>query len=450
MNTPKRRLFGTDGIRGVANRYPLTPEMVQKIGIAYGVYLNSKFPEEKHTVVVGKDTRLSSDMIKTAFISGLTSTGVDVIDVDVVPTPAISFFIREGNLSGGVMISASHNPYEYNGLKFFNREGRKFSEVEEASLELVIFNKFELPKASPENIGRVFDGENLVEGYEKFLESAGRYLAGLKIGIDCANGATFKIAPEIFKALGAKVFVFNAEPDGLNINEACGATSPAFIASKVKDLKLHIGFAYDGDGDRCIAVDENGEIVDGDQIMAILAAHYMDRNKTVVATVMSNIGLELFLKELGINLIRTNVGDRLVSEKMVETEALIGGEQSGHIILRDFLETGDGLLTSVILASIVKSTRKPLSQLANMMKKYPQKLKNLKVKEKKPIEKMEKVREAIDQAEKRMEGRGRVLVRYSGTEPLIRIMVEADNEKLIEEIVELIEEAIRKEGIVEG
>ncbi|WP_163327744.1 phosphoglucosamine mutase [Desulfurobacterium thermolithotrophum] len=449
MKAPKRKLFGTDGIRGIANRYPLTPEMVQKIGVSYGVYLNSKYPGEKHTVVVGKDTRLSSDMIKSALISGLTATGVDVIDVDVVPTPALSFFIKEGNLSGGVMVSASHNPYEYNGLKFFNKEGRKFTEVEEGALELVIFNKFELPKASSDNVGRVFDGENLVEGYEKFIESAGRYLAGLKIGIDCANGATFKIAPEIFRALGAKVFVFNAEPDGLNINENCGATNPEFIASKVKELKLHIGFAYDGDGDRCIAVDENGQIVDGDQIMAIFAAHYMDKNKTVVATVMSNIGLELFLEKLGINLIRTNVGDRLVSEKMVETDSLVGGEQSGHIILRDYLETGDGLLTSVILASIVKSTRKPLSQLSSMMKKYPQKLKNLRVKEKKPIEKMEGVSKAIEEAGKQLSGRGRVLVRYSGTEPLIRIMVEADSEELIEEMIELIEKALREEGIVE-
>ncbi|MEO2069325.1 MAG: phosphoglucosamine mutase, partial [Desulfurobacteriaceae bacterium] len=319
----------------------------------------------------------------------------------------------------------------------------------EASLELVIFNKYELPKASPENIGRVFSGENLVEMYEKFLESAGRYLAGLKIGIDCANGATFKIAPLIFKSLGAKVFVFNAEPDGKNINENCGATSPEFLASKVKDLNLDVGFAYDGDGDRCIAIDEKGRVVDGDEIMAILAAHYMEKNKTVVATVMSNIGLELFLKELGIELIRTNVGDRFVSEKMVETGTLVGGEQSGHIILRDFLETGDGLLTSIILASIVKSTRRPLSELSSLMKKFPQKLKNIGVKEKKPIEKLPKLKKAIEEAEKKLSGKGRVLVRYSGTEPLLRIMVEAEDENLIDEVISLIEAAVKEEGIQE-
>jgi len=389
-------------------------------------------------------------MIKTAFISGLTSTGVDVIDVDVIPTPAISFFIKKGNFSGGVMVSASHNPYEYNGLKFFNREGRKFSELEEASLELVIFNKYELPKASFENIGRIFSGKNLVEMYERFLESAGRYLAGLKIGIDCANGATFKIAPSVFKSLGARVFVFNAEPDGKNINENCGATSPEGLALKVKELNLDIGFAYDGDGDRCIAIDEKGNIVDGDEILAIFAAHYINRNKVVVSTVMSNMGLEVFLKDFGIELIRTDVGDRFVSEKMIETGALVGGEQSGHIILRDFAETGDGILTSIVLASIVKSTRKPLSELSSLMKKFPQKLKNLRVKEKKPLENLSKLQEVLKEVEEKFSGKGRVLVRYSGTEPLLRIMVEAEDEKLIDEVILVIEEAVKEEGILEN
>ncbi len=444
-----RKLFGTDGIRGVANRYPLTPEMVQKIGIAYGVYLNAKFPEEKHTVVVGKDTRLSSDMIKTALISGLTSTGVDVIDVGIVPTPAISFFIKEGNLSGGVMVSASHNPYEYNGLKFFNRNGKKFSEAEEGGLELVVFNKYELPKAAPESIGTVFEGENLIESYEKHLESAGRYLAGLKIGLDCANGATFRIAPEVFKALGAKVFVFNAEPDGKNINEECGATSPEFLAKKVKDLNLHMGFAFDGDGDRCIAVDEKGNIVDGDVILGIMAAHYARKNRDVVATVMSNMGLELFLKDMGITLHRTPVGDRFVAEKMEEVGALIGGEQSGHIIIKEFAETGDGILTAIILASIVKSVKKPLSEVASLFKPLPQKLKNLRVKEKPPIDKLKHLQDAIKSAENILKGRGRVLVRYSGTEPYLRVMVESENEEVINSILELVEEAVRKEGILQ-
>ncbi len=443
-----RKLFGTDGIRGIANKYPLTPEMVQKIGVAYGVYLNAKFPEEKHTIVAGKDTRLSSDMLKTALISGLTSTGVDIIDVGVVPTPAISFFIREGNLSGGVMVSASHNPYEYNGLKFFSKTGKKFSEAEEGGLELVIFNKYELPKAPPESIGRVFEGENLVESYEKHLESAGRYLAGLKIGLDCANGATFRIAPEVFKALGAKVFVFNAEPDGKNINENCGATSPDFLAKKVKDLNLHMGFAFDGDGDRCIAVDENGNVINGDLILGIMAAHYVQKNKDVVATVMSNMGLELFLQEMGITLHRTPVGDRFVSEKMDEVGALIGGEQSGHIIIKEFSETGDGILTAIVLASIVKSVKKPLSKVASLFKPLPQKLKNLKVKEKPPIEKLEELQNAIKSAENMLKGEGRILVRYSGTEPLLRIMVESKDEELIDSIFELIEEAVRKEGLL--
>jgi phosphoglucosamine mutase len=445
-----RKLFGTDGIRGIANKFPLTPEMVQKIGVSYGVYLNAKFPDRKHTVVVGCDTRISSDMIKAALVSGLTSTGVDVVDVGVVPTPAISYFIREGNFSGGVVVSASHNPYQYNGLKFFNGEGKKFSEAEEGGLELVVFNKYELPKASPEDIGRVFDGENLVESYEKFLESAGRYLAGLKIGIDCANGATFRIAPHVFKALGAKVFVFNAEPDGKNINENCGALHPEFIAEKVKSLSLDVGFAFDGDGDRCIAVDEQGNVIDGDRIIAILAAHFSKDSQNVVATVMSNMGLEKFLEEMGMKLYRTPVGDRFVSEKMEEVGAVVGGEQSGHVIIRKFGVTGDGILTAVILASIVKSLKKRMSEIASLIKTYPQKLVNVKVKEKPPIEKLEKVQEALKRAENILSGRGRVLVRYSGTEPLLRIMVEAENEGLIDEIIEILREAVVSEGIAEG
>jgi phosphoglucosamine mutase len=386
-------------------------------------------------------------MIKSALISGLTSAGIDVIDAGVIPTPGVSFLIREGDFSGGVMVSASHNPYEYNGLKFFNREGRKFSEAEEGGLELVIFNKFELPRAEPPEIGRVFDGYNLVEAYKKFLESASRYLAGLKVGLDCANGATFQIAPEVFSSLGAKVFVFNAEPDGKNINEKCGALHPEFLAQKVKELNLNVGFAYDGDGDRVIAVDEKGNIVDGDRIIGLLAAHHADRSKDVVATVMSNIGLELFLKKLGLNLHRTKVGDRFVAEKMEEVGALVGGEQSGHIILKEFLPTGDGILTSVVVASLIKSLRKPLSEIVSQIELYPQKLKNVRVKEKSPLEGLEKLQRAIKEAEEELAGRGRVLVRYSGTEPLLRIMVEADSEELIDRIIEKIEKAVREEGI---
>ncbi len=446
----KRKLFGTDGIRGIANRYPLTPEMVQKIGLSYGVYLNAKFPDRKNTVVVGKDTRLSSDMIKCAFVGGLTSAGVDVIDVGVVPTPAISFFIERGNLSGGVMVSASHNPYEYNGLKFFNEKGNKFSEAEEGGLELVIFGKYELPKASPENLGRVFDGFNLVDSYKKHLESAGRYLAGFRIGIDCANGSTFQIAPEVFKALGAKVFTFNAEPDGKNINQNCGALHPEYIAEKVKELNLDIGFAYDGDGDRCIAVDEKGNVVDGDRIIALLAVHYSNKSKEVVATVMSNLGLEVFLKNLGLNLHRTPVGDRFVAEKMEEVGAVVGGEQSGHVIVREFGKTGDGILTSVLVASIVKSVRKPLSEIAEKVKLFPQKLRNVKVKEKVPIENLAKLQETLKEVERELSGKGRYLLRYSGTEPVLRIMVEADSEETIDRVIERIVNAVKEEGIAEA
>ena len=445
----KRKLFGTDGIRGIANRYPLTPEMVQKIGLAYGTYLNAKFPDKKHTVVVGKDTRLSSDMIKSAFIGGLTATGVDIVDVGVVPTPAISFFVEKGEFSGGVMISASHNPYEYNGLKFFNQEGEKFSEAEEGGLELVIFNKYELPRANPDEIGRVFDGYNLIEMYKKHLESAGRYLAGLKIGIDCANGATFQIAPDVFNALGAKVFTFNAEPDGKNINDGCGALHPEFIAQKVRELHLHMGFAYDGDGDRCIAVDEEGNVIDGDKLIGILAAHFSDKSKEVVATVMSNLGLEKFLEGMGMNLYRTPVGDRFVAEKMKEVGAVVGGEQSGHIIVREFGKTGDGILTSVLIASIVKSLKKPMSEIFKGIDTFPQKLENVRVKEKPPLESLENLQRAKEEVERELSGRGRIVIRYSGTEPVLRVMVEAESEELIDRVIEKIVEAVKEDGIVE-
>jgi phosphoglucosamine mutase len=443
----KRKLFGTDGIRGVANKYPLTPEMVQKIGLSYGVYLNAKYPEKRHAVVVGQDTRLSSDMIKSALISGLNSAGVDVIDAGVVPTPAVSYLIKQGDFSGGVMVSASHNPYYDNGLKFFNHLGKKFSEAEEGGLELVVFNKYELPRANSDEIGRVFEGENLVESYKKHLESAGRYLAGLKIGLDCANGATYKIAPEVFNALGAKVFTFNAEPDGKNINDGCGALHPEKLAKKVVELGLHLGFAYDGDGDRCVAVNEKGEIIDGDQLIALLALHYGDKSREVVSTVMSNAGLEKFLKEKGFRLHRTPVGDRFVAEKMDEVGAVVGGEQSGHLIVKEFSETGDGILTSVLVASIVKSLRKPASEVLNLFKPFPQKLRNLRVKEKPPIESLKKLQETIKWGEELLGDRGRILVRYSGTEPLIRLMVEAEEEGLIDEILNALEDAVRREGI---
>ncbi|WP_457568140.1 phosphoglucosamine mutase [Desulfurobacterium sp.] len=444
---PKKKLFGTDGIRGIANEFPLTCEMTQKIGIAAGCYLKAKYPDKKHTVVIGKDTRASSDMIISALISGLTATGIDVTYLGTTTTPSISYMVKNFSLSMGIMVSASHNPAEYNGIKFFNHEGKKFSEMEEASLELVIFNKYELPKASPLEIGRIFDGRGLLESYAKFLEEAGTYLAGLRIAIDCANGAAYMIAPEVFKALGAKVFIYNAEPDGLNINKNCGATHPEFLSQKVKEIKADVGFAFDGDADRCVAIDEKGNVIDGDEIIALLS-DYFGESEPVVATVMSNLGLEKYIKSKGIEFYRTPVGDRHVAEKMEDVGALVGGEQSGHIIIRRFMGTGDGILTAILLASILKKSEKPFSELTRVFEKYPQKLVNLKVTEKKPLDKLEEVKKAIAEAELNLKDRGRVLVRYSGTEPLVRIMVEAENEELIEKTISLIEKAFRKEGIV--
>ena len=446
MKVPKRKLFGTDGIRGIANEFPLTPEMVQKIGIATGHYLKAKFPEKRHAVIVGKDTRNSSDMIASSLIGGLTSVGIDVIDVGITTTPSISFIVKDTSASSGIMVSASHNPFQYNGLKFFNSEGRKLSELEEASLELVIFNKFELPKVKPKEIGRVFDGSRLIDSYVKFITKSAYSLSGLKIAIDCSNGATFQLAPSIFKNLEAETFVFEAEPDGFNINKDCGATNPDFISEKVLESKADMGFAYDGDGDRCIAVDEKGNIIDGDNILAIFAKYF--REKKVVATIMSNMGLELSLASKGIKLIRTSVGDRNVFEKMEEIGSRIGGEQSGHVILRDFLDTGDGILTSVVLASIVKETGIRLSELAKL-EKFPQKIKNLKVTEKRDIKTLKKVQNSLDEANKLLKDEGRIVIRYSGTEPLVRIMVEARDETLMEKVIAKIVKAFRDEGLIE-
>ncbi len=443
----KKRLFGTDGIRAEANKYPLTAEMVQRIAVAYGNYLRAKQPDKKHTVLIGRDPRISSDMLFTAFASGLMSTGVDVIDAGVIPTSAASFLAKRFGLSGAVEITASHNPPEYNGIKFFDSQGKKFSKLQESSLELVIFNKFEMPRADSTSVGRLSDGRALVEAYKKFLESQGDYLSGLKIALDCANGAASYIAPEIFSALGAKVITFNSEPDGLNVNRG-GATEAEFLSQKVVEEGADIGFCFDGDADRCVVIDETGKIYDGDDILALFSSNLPVGSK-VVATVMSNFGLEKFLSSLGIELVRTDVGDRNVSEKLDEIGALVGGEQSGHIILKDKMETGDGILTALTVATLLKRLGKPASSVFPKFKRYPQILKNIKVKEKKPLSLLSHLQDAVEKANRMLSGRGRVLVRYSGTEPLIRLMAEAESDELAQQALSILEKAVFEEGIAD-
>ncbi len=442
-----KKLFGTDGIRGIANDYPLTPEMVQRIGMAYGTYLKAKGKNEK--VVIGKDTRLSSDMISSSFASGLNAVGINVVNVGVTTTPSISFLVRRFKFSGGVMISASHNPCQYNGLKFFNDDGKKFSEIQELSLEAVIFTKYDIPRALPEKIGTQNNSCSLIDTYEKFIESCGTYLSGMRIAIDCANGSASSIAPKVFSDLGANIYSFNDKPNGRNINENCGAISTDFISQKVRELNADIGFAYDGDADRCIAIDENGRVIDGDMLIAALAVNYSDKSKTVVSTIMSNLGLELFLNSVGLNLIRTPVGDRQVSEEMNRQNAVVGGEQSGHIIVRQFMETGDGILTSVLISSIVKKANKPVSKVVNLFKPFPQKVKSFKVKVKKPIENLKEVGNAIYRSNEMLKGKGRLVVRYSGTEPLVRLMVEAESAEIIDRIIGEIHGAFLREGILD-
>ncbi|SHM66084.1 phosphoglucosamine mutase [Caldanaerovirga acetigignens] len=441
------RLFGTDGVRGIANK-ELTPLLAFKLGRA-GAYVLSE-NNRKPTVVVGKDTRISGDMLEAALIAGICSTGANVVKVGIVPTPAVAYLTRHFGADAGVVISASHNPVEYNGIKIFDSEGFKLPDAIEDEIEALLNDCDDRIKSptGPE-VGRVFK-EDGIRPYAEFIKSvANRDFAGIKIALDCANGAAYKVAPLVFRELGAEVFVINDCPDGCNINVNCGSTNPNIISQFVRDVKADVGLSFDGDADRLIACDEKGQVVDGDHVMAI-NADYMKRrgllkNDTVVATVMSNMGFEVALKGRGIKTVRTKVGDRYVLEEMLKGGYNLGGEQSGHIIFLDHNTTGDGILTAVKLLSIVAESRKPLSELRNIMKVYPQVLVNVKVKDKAGYAENERIKEVIIKAENLLGENGRVLVRPSGTEPLIRVMVEGEDEKIINELALRLANVIREE-----
>lgn len=443
------RLFGTDGIRGIAN-VKLTGELAYNIGIC-GSQILSKSNVENRKIIVGTDTRISSSMIEHSICAGIASNGIDVIKVGNIPTPAIGYLIQKFNLLGGVMISASHNPYEYNGIKFFDNNGVKLSDELENEIEDLYFNTLDgKSKCVSANIGRIETSNDMVDDYIEFLlgNLNGIDLSGLKIAIDCANGAAYRIAKEVFKNTNAEFLIINDSPNGTNINNKCGSTHMDDICRFVVNNKCDLGFAYDGDADRCLAVDNEGNIVNGDFIMGIIAIYFKERgilNKnTIVATVMSNLGLYKSLDKHGICISKVCVGDKYVFQNMNENNYLVGGEQSGHIILLNN-KTGDGILTSLMISRIVKDKNLTLKELCSDIREFPQILVNVKVNEdKKTIYKEDlDIVNLIKKYESQLSDSGRILVRESGTEDLIRIMVEGEDEDSIRKISEDISNLIK-------
>jgi phosphoglucosamine mutase len=445
----KRAYFGTDGIRGQANVHPMTAEVALRVGLAAGKLFTSSH-ERRHLVVIGKDTRLSGYMIEPALVAGFTSVGMDVRTFGPLPTPAVAMMTRSMRADIGVMISASHNDFADNGIKLFGPDGYKLSDATEAEIEALMDEGLQEGLAGPKALGRVVRMDEAQARYVEIVKATlpkSLSLNGLRVAIDCANGAAYRVAPTALYELGAEVVSVGVAPDGFNINEECGSTHPAAIQAAVRQYRADIGISVDGDADRLVICDEKGQIVDGDQIMAIIAGAWAAKGALtgggVVATVMSNLGLERFLGERGLALHRTQVGDRYVMAKMREGGFNLGGEQSGHIILSDFSTTGDGLIAALqVLAELVRSGRR-MSELARQFTPAPQKLENVRVVHGKPLEQA-KVKAAIADAEQRLNGCGRVLVRASGTEPIIRIMAEGDDEKLVAQLVRQIAGAVRE------
>ncbi len=448
-NTAVRRLFGTDGIRGVANEEPMTPETILRLGRAVGHHFQTE-SQRRHKIVIGKDTRLSGYMFETALAAGLTSMGVDVLLVGPMPTPGIAFLTRSLRADAGVAISASHNRYDDNGIKFFGPDGFKLADSAEADIEaLMTSESLDRVRPTGHGIGKAYRIEDADGRYNVFLKNVlprELSLEGLRVVIDCANGAAHRIAPIVLSELGAEVIAIGVSPDGHNINDGVGATHVGPLCERVRAEKAHVGIALDGDADRCILVDERGEEVDGDHVLAILALAMHERGElagaTVVATVMSNFGLEVALRERGITLERTPVGDRYVVERMVEGGFTLGGEKSGHVVCLDHTTTGDGMVTALSVLTCMKLTGRSLSDLKAALRSYPQRLVSLRVRERRELATIPSVVGAIAEAEGALGGRGRVVVRFSGTEPLARVMVEGEEEVAVENYARLIASAI--------
>jgi phosphoglucosamine mutase len=441
-----RRYFGTDGIRGRANGL-ITPELALRVGQAVGLLFRRG--EHRHRVVIGKDTRLSGYMIETALVAGFTSVGMDVLLLGPIPTPAVAMLTRSMRADLGVMISASHNPFDDNGIKLFGPDGYKLSDEIEGKIEALVDSDLTKKLSRGADLGRA----KRIDGvHDRYIEFAKRTLPramdldGLRIVVDCAHGAAYRVAPEALWELGAEVISLGVEPDGLNINRECGSTAPTELSRKVREMRADIGIALDGDADRVVIADERGHIVDGDQLLAVIAESFKEDGRLarpgIVATVMSNLGLERHLAGIGLGMDRTPVGDRYVLEHMREHGYNVGGEQSGHIILSDHTTTGDGFVAALQVLAVVKKQNLPVSQVCHRFDPLPQILKNVRYKKDgKPLDNVD-VRSAIEGAQQRLNGHGRLLIRPSGTEPVIRVMGEGDDKDLVEEAVDGIVEAL--------
>jgi phosphoglucosamine mutase len=444
------RLFGTDGIRGVANKYPMTSEMALRIGRATAHLFKRR--GHKTRVIIGKDTRISGYMFEYALVSGICSMGADAFLTGTLPTPGLGFLTKNMSFDAGIVISASHNPFQDNGIKIFKGDGFKLSDETEFEIERLILESNLLPPPTSEQVpGKVHKLQDARDRYMVFLENVfpKHYsMQGMNIVLDCANGATFRVAPSTFVDLGARVKTLAAEPDGKNINANCGSEHPESLAEQVVRNKADIGFAFDGDGDRVITVDETGAVLTGDQMLSICAKVMKDggqlANNMVVSTVMSNIGLGLVLRELGVEHVTTKVGDRYVLKEMLAKGACIGGEGSGHMIFLDHHTTGDGIITALMVVSAMKRAGQPLSELAKLMKVFPQRLINVEVKNKPPIETLPEIVAAVEHVERILGDVGRVLVRYSGTQPMCRVMVEGPTNEETDKYCGEIAEVVRK------
>lgn len=447
------KLFGTDGIRGRTNVEPMTVETILRVAKALGCILHKKNGKKRHKVLIGKDTRLSGYMFETALESGFCSMGIDVLLVGPIPTPAIAHLTESMKADIGIVISASHNPFDDNGIKFFNEVGFKISDEMEAEITRIVSNPSEIAAlhADPGDIGkakRIDDSQGRYISYLKQFLPQHLTLEGVKIVLDCANGSGYKIGPTIFSELGATVVSIGVTPDGKNINESCGALHPENLKQKVKEEKADIGIALDGDGDRVIFCDDKGHTYDGDDFLSIIADHkkiYPEVASGLVGTVMTNFGLEKKLERINIPFYRSDVGDRFVVEKMKETKAMFGAEASGHIISLKRSTTGDGILSAILLLNVLREQNKPLSAFYNSFDRLPHEIKSIRVKEKKPFEDMPKVQKSIQDAEKKLHGNGRILVRYSGTEAKARVMIESEDQNLVHTLVQEVSDVIQKE-----
>jgi phosphoglucosamine mutase len=444
------RLFGTDGVRGLANRYPVTPEMAFALGRVGAEHLQGK-RAAKGMVVVGRDTRLSGDMLEAALCAGVCAAGVDAMRVGVMPTPAIAYLTRTWGALGGVVLSASHNPFEDNGIKFFSNDGFKLPDTEEDRLEQMVRDGATGPTPTGRLLGRIRTATDAVQQYNAFARSTlgpGISLAGLRIVLDCANGAAAAVAPALFEQLGAQVIPHATDPDGTNINDQCGALFPAAAQELVRRAGADVGFCFDGDADRLMAIDETGTLRDGDYTLGICTDDFVQRGelhtRCIVGTVMSNYGLEEMLQRMGVTLLRAPVGDKYVLEEMRRSGTILGGEQSGHIVFLAHATTGDGLVTALQLLRIMRTRRQPLSRLSSVLTKYPQVLLNIRVRERIDPLVLPEVKQAHTQAEQMLDGTGRILVRLSGTEPLARVMVEGRDPLAIQAVAENLARVIER------